>query len=115
MPAAAGAAPQIASRLNAPKPASGVIAPKPIKVDGAPQIASGLNAPKPASGVIAAKPTKVDGAPVLDSTVLVEASRNLSKKLKELSAASSTHIKTPTDVKPKKVKNIAKISFFFCY
>ena len=87
----------------------------PADAGAAPQIASGLNAPKPASGVTAPKPTKADGAtPVLDSTALVEASRNLSQKLKELSAASSTHIKTPIEVKQKKVTNIANISFF-CY
>ena len=83
--------------------------PLPAAAGAAPQIASGLNAPKPATGVIAPKPTKVDGAPVLDSTALAEASRNLSQKLKELSAASSTHIKTPIDVKQKKVTHIPSI------
>ena len=81
----------------------------PAAAGAAPQIASGLNAPKPATGVTAPKPTKVDGAPVLDSTALAEASRNLSQKLKELSAASSTHIKTPIDVKQKKVTHIPSI------
>ena len=70
----------------------------------APQTAAGLNAPNPATGLVApTMPEKQDGVPVLDSTALAEASRNLSKKLKELSTASSTHIKTPVDVKQKKV------------
>ena len=85
----------------------------PAAAGAAPQTSSGLKAPNPSSGVIAPKPTKMDGVPVLDSSALAEASRNLSQKLKELSAASSTHIKTPVDVKQKKVISIASIVFSY--
>ncbi len=58
----------------------------------------------PASGLAPKRP-ELNGLPVLDSTALAEASRNLSQKLKELSAASSSHIdKNSVDVKQSKVQ-----------
>ncbi len=135
-PAAAHLQPETVSSLVTPPVASApsppVVMPVPVHAQPAPQATHAIPAvpPKDArtpaftcaprasadTGAPSTKAPAIDSVPVLDSTTLAEASRNLSKKLKELSAASSSHIKTPVDVKQKKVSLSLRFcaqSFFF--